>query len=43
MKPGQPEKWDGGKGAVRPERPKGRFCEPKNADLSERQLSSTRS
>jgi hypothetical protein len=42
MKPGQREKPDGGKGAVRPERPKGRFHRSENADFSKRKLSRTR-
>ncbi len=42
MKPKQPETPDGGKGAVRPERPKGHFSGSRDAHDDEKLLSGTR-
>ena len=42
MKPEQREKPDGGKGAVRPNRPKGYFSGSEHAHEGEKRLSSAR-
>jgi len=42
MKPEQPEKWYGGKGAVRPERPNRLFYGSEHAYDHEKRLSDTR-